>query len=88
MRAAADTVQAVILVRKLFGDQQCGLFMEFSFVFRFAFFASHQSGKDNGCNDYCLGKFKVQGSKFKVQGFWVERERGAGLTRFDWFDPV
>jgi hypothetical protein len=53
MRAAAETVQAIFLVRELFVELG-SLFIEFSFLFRFAFFAGIQSGQIYSCNLQCF----------------------------------
>jgi hypothetical protein len=49
MRAAAETVQAIFLLRELKVEPSC-LFIYFFFLFRFAFFAFNQSGKNDEGN--------------------------------------
>jgi len=45
MRAAAETVQAIFLLREL-NLELSGLFIEFSYFFHFAFMAFNQSGQN------------------------------------------
>jgi hypothetical protein len=62
MRAAAETVQATFLLRELIMETS-GLFIEFSYFFRFAFLAFNKSGQNHGCN---LQHFHALGGKAKA----------------------
>jgi hypothetical protein len=56
IRAAAETVQATFLLRELIMEPS-GLFIEFSYFFRFAFIAFNQSGQNYGCKFTVLRRF-------------------------------